>query len=396
MTNIAVLPNGGGPDILLPDGGDSASVRRHGGVAEGKTMTAKLDEYHLLGRSGLRVSTFALGTMTFGMEWKWGSPEETARPIFRKYMEAGGNFVDTADVYTNGTSEEMVGRFVQEAKARDQMVIATKYSFGAQPGNPNAGGNSRKNLMRAVNGSLQRLKTDYIDLYWVHAWDGLTPIEEVISSLDDLVRSGKVRYIGLSNCPAWYASEANTIARLRGYEPIVAMQMEYNLTERSIEREHVPLALHQGMGICAWSPLAAGLLTGRHSRQQLGPGRLQMTQNSGNPIMEKFAATPRNWDILDTLVVVAREGGRTPARVALNWITKRPGITSVILGATKLSQFEDNLDSLSFELSPEHWARLEQVSRPETGTPHTFSSPPIRAMLAGGAKVKAEPAWFRQ
>jgi aryl-alcohol dehydrogenase-like predicted oxidoreductase len=289
----------------------------------------------------------------------------------------------------------MVGRFVQEAKARDQVVIATKYSFGAQPGNPNAGGNSRKNLMRAVEGSLRRLRTDYIDLYWVHAWDGLTPVEEVVSSLNALVQSGKVRYIGLSDCPAWYVSEANTIARLRGYEPIIAMQMEYNLTERSIEREHVPLALYQGMGLCVWSPLAAGLLTGKHSKQQLGPGRLQITQNSGNPVMEKFATTPRNWDILETLVVVAREAGLTPAKVALNWITRRPGITSVILGATKLSQFEDNLESLNITLSPEHWARLEQISRPETGTPYTFFTPPMRAMLSSGAKVKVEPPWFR-
>lgn len=352
------------------------------------------NQYTLLGRSGLRVSPLCLGTMTFGDDWGWGAAEETAKQLFLKYVDWGGNFVDTADLYTNGRSEEMVGRFVNEAKLRDKIVVATKYGYAAEPGNPNAGGNGRKNLMRALEGSLRRLQTDYIDLYWVHAWDTLTPVEEVVSSLDCVVRQGKVRYIGLSNCPAWYVAEANGIARMRGYGPIVAMQLEYNLTERSIEREHIPLALHQGIGIIPWSPLAMGLLSGKYSRDSIQEGRLKTVRGSGNPIMEKFEKNPRNWDIVDEVKNVAKELGRTPAQVALNWIARRPGVASTLVGATKLPQLEGNLSALDFDIPYDLWTRIEAVSRPEECTPYSFFTPAMSPMMTGGASVCVEPSRY--
>lgn len=356
----------------------------------------QFNQHYLLGHSGLRVVSLALGTWTFGDLSGFGAVEETARDIFFKYIDAGGNFFDTAENYQNGNSEKMLGKFISEAGIRENVVIATKYSFGAQPGNLNAGGNGRKNLMRAIEGSLNRLKTDYIDLYWVHAWDGLTPVEEVIASLDTLVKSGKVRYIGLSNCPAWYISEAQTLAKIRGYEPIIAIQFEYNLTERSIEREHIPMALHQGMGVCSWSPLAGGLLTGKHTRGVIGEGRLKAAEGSGNPIMEKYVKTPRNWEIVDTLLAISKQLDRSPAQVALNWITRRPGVSATILGVTKLSQLEDNLQALEFEIPPPLWSQIEEVSRPELCTPYDFFVPPFTEWISGGARVQSEPSWFRE
>jgi aryl-alcohol dehydrogenase-like predicted oxidoreductase len=208
-----------------------------------------LADYSLLGRSGLRVSPLCLGAMTFG----WGCDEATARDIFNRYLEAGGNFIDTADAYSSGQSEEMLGRFMKEAGNRDRIVLATKFSFNTSPGNPNTGGNGRKNILRALEGSLRRLQTDHVDLYWLHAWDGMTPVEEVMTTLDALVRSGKVRYIGLSDTPAWYLARAQTLAELRGLERVCALQLEYSLVERNIEREHIPAALELGMGVCPWS-----------------------------------------------------------------------------------------------------------------------------------------------
>jgi aryl-alcohol dehydrogenase-like predicted oxidoreductase len=220
-------------------------------------------QYFTLGNSGLRVSRLALGTMTFGTDWGWGADKNTARELFNAYMDRGGNLIDTADLYTNGVSEQWVGEFVRERQARDKVVIATKFSFNADPTNPNSGGNGRKNILRAVEGSLQRLNTDYIDLYILHAWDMLTPVEEVMRTLDDLVRAGKIRHAGLSNTPAWYASRAQAIAQWRGWEPVSALQLEYSLVERTLENEHVALGQSQGMGIMVWSPLGSGLLSGK-------------------------------------------------------------------------------------------------------------------------------------
>jgi aryl-alcohol dehydrogenase-like predicted oxidoreductase len=356
-----------------------------------------LADYSLLGRSGLRVSPLGLGTMTFGTEWGWGADVETSRGMFRRYLEAGGNFVDTADGYTNGRSEELLGQFMKEMGNRDRVVLATKFTFNAVPGDPNAGGNGRKNIHRALEGSLRRLQTDYLDLYWLHAWDTLTPVEEVLSTLDALVRQGKVRHVGFSDTPAWYLAHAQGLAQSRGLEPVCALQLEYSLVERSIEREHVPAALHLGMGICPWSPLASGLLTGKYRRGAggawEGQGRLQVVKGSGNPVFEKF--TERNAKVLEVLLDVASRLGRSPAQVAVNWITRRPGVTSTIVGATRLEQLEATLRSLEFEIPAELSLRLEEVGRPEAAFPYLFFGPSMRAMVSGGVPVRREPRWFR-
>jgi aryl-alcohol dehydrogenase-like predicted oxidoreductase len=354
---------------------------------------ASLSDYSLLGRSGLRVSPICLGTMTFGTEWGWGADADTARAVFLRYREAGGNFIDTADLYTNGRSEEMLGQLMKDTNSRDEIVLATKFSFNGRPGDPNAGGNGRKNIYRALEGSLRRLQTDYIDLYWLHAWDTMTPIEEVLTTLDSLVKAGKIRYIGLSDTPAWYLARAQTMAELRGYERICALQLEYSLVERNIEREHIPAALELGMGVCPWSPLASGLLTGKYKREGAGEGRLAASKGSGNPIFDKF--TEKNFQIVDALLDVAKETGRSPAQVAINWITKRPGVTSTLIGATKVSQLEDNIAALEFEIPAALATRLDEVSRPETVFPYLFFSPGMQRGMTGGVPVRAEPPWFR-
>jgi aryl-alcohol dehydrogenase-like predicted oxidoreductase len=225
--------------------------------------------YHLLGRTGLRVSPIALGALTFG-EGGWRTGEETARSIFLRYVEAGGNFVDTAINYAGGRSEEMLGTFMKETGVRERLVVATKFAVATRPGDPNSGGNGRKNIVASLDTSLRRLRTDYVDLYWLHMWDAMTPVEEVMSTLDALVRSGKIRAIGLSNVPAWYAAKAQMIARCCHWEPVAALQLEYSLAERAIEREHVPAALDLGIGIVPWSPLANGLLAGKYTQEEQG------------------------------------------------------------------------------------------------------------------------------
>jgi aryl-alcohol dehydrogenase-like predicted oxidoreductase len=348
---------------------------------------AGLRTYSPLGRSGLLVSPLCLGTMTFGTEWGWGAPKDTAFELLARYLDAGGNFVDTADGYTNGTSEELIGEYLRQPGRRDRVVLATKFTFNASPGDPNAGGNGRKNVLRALEGSLRRLKTEYVDLYWLHAWDGRTPVEEVLTTLDSLVRAGKIRHFGLSNCPAWYVARAQTLADLRGWERASALQHEYSLVERNIEREHVPVALELGLGLTAWSPLASGLLTGKYRRDALGAGRLGAVKDSGNPGFEKLF-TERNWKLVDVVKEVARQVERTPAQVALSWVAHRPAVASLLIGATKLAQLDDNLAALDLELPAELSARLEEVSRPETVHPHHFFEPTMRAMIDGGATVR--------
>lgn len=354
-----------------------------------------LDTYYTLGRSGLRVSRLALGTMTFGTEWGWGADKESARQLFNTYIDAGGNFIDTADLYTNGTSETWTGELIAERGLRDRVVIATKFSFNAEAGNPNAGGNGRKNILRAVEGSLKRLGTDYIDLYILHTWDQITPAQEVMRTLDDLVRSGKVRHVGLSDTPAWYAARAQTLSEWRGYEPISALQLEYSLVERNIEREFVPLGLELGMGVMVWSPLASGLLSGKYKPSKdtfTGEGRLDTLKGSQNPGFQKF--TERNWKIVAELETVAQQLGRSMAQVAINWTANRPGIGSVILGATKLAQLEDNLKALDFQIPDELSNQLEKVSRPEAQFPYTFFGSEIQGMIHGGKTVGLKPGGY--
>jgi aryl-alcohol dehydrogenase-like predicted oxidoreductase len=359
--------------------------------------TGSLAEYHLLGRSGLRVSPLALGTMTFGTEWGWGSPKEAAHEMLARYLDQGGNFLDTADGYTGGTSESFIGEYLAKVGGRDRAVIATKYTLGASPGDPNSGGNGRKAMTRALEGSLRRLRTDHVDLYWMHAWDTMTPVEEVMASYADLVRQGKIRHAGFSDVPAWYFARAQTLAEREGLPPVIALQLEYSLVERNVEREHVPAALALGAAVVAWSPLASGLLTGKYTRDGVaaqGEGRLQALQGTANPGFAKIF-TERNWTIVEALQAVARELGRPAAQVALSWALRRPGIGALILGATKPAQLDQNLAALDLVLPAELAQRLEEVSRPELVHPYAFFTDFFADMRSGGTRVRAEPPWFR-
>jgi aryl-alcohol dehydrogenase-like predicted oxidoreductase len=352
-------------------------------------MSKNLNDYVTLGRSGLRVSPVCLGTMTFGNEWGWGSEEQTARAVFDLYVDGGGNFIDTADGYTEGHSEELLGKFIAERGLRDRVVLATKFTFNAESGNPNAGGNGRKNIYRALEGSLRRMKTDYIDLYWLHAWDTVTPVAEVVSTLNDLVREGKIRHYGFSDTPAWYVARAQTLAEQEGKERLVALQLEYSLVERNIEREHIPAAQELGLGITPWSPLAGGFLTGKYQRRGntgQGEGRLEITRGIANPNFQRF--TERNWQILDVLLDVAKQLNRPPAQVALNWVATQPGITSMIIGASKQAQLEDNLRFAEFEIPAELRNRLDEISALELGHPYLFFNPGMQGMISGGTSVR--------
>lgn len=318
--------------------------------------------YKLLGKSGLRVSELSLGTMTFGEDWGWGASQDESKRIFDAYGEAGGNFLDTADGYTNGSSEKIVGELVKSERQR--WVIATKYTFNQTPGNPNGGGNHRKHMMEAVEGSLKRLGTDYIDLYWVHAWDRLTPFEEVMRGLDDLVRQGKVLYLGTSDEPAWVVSYSNAIAELRGWTRFVGLQVEYSLIERTPERDLLPMADYLGLGVTAWSPLASGILTGKYNPGAAGSEPKRLDQITFTQVDERALR------IAGEVKTVSEELGHSPAQVALAWVRQKGAIP--ILGARKISQFEDNLKSLEVTLSPEQLARLDEVSHIELGFPHQF------------------------
>jgi aryl-alcohol dehydrogenase-like predicted oxidoreductase len=361
-------------------------------------MTTGFRQYRLLGRTGLRVSPIALGTLTFG-RGGWHADEDTARSVFLHYLEAGGNFIDTAVNYAGGRSEQLLGAFIKETGTREQVVIATKFSVATRPGDPNSGGNGRKNILASLETSLRRLHTDFVDLYWLHMWDGLTPVEEVMSTLDALVRSGKVRAIGLSNTPAWYAAKAQLTARARGWEPVAALQLEYSLAERAIEREHVPAALDLGIGIIPWSPLANGLLAGKYSQQEDGSpqgngrltamaadGTLDTLRASGNPAISKLFS-PRTRTIVELLRDCARELGRTPAQVALSWISRRPGVASTLISVTSLAQLDDDLTALDFDLPAELADRLEEASRPELTYPYYFSGVTMGGVVNAGATI---------
>lgn len=357
-----------------------------------------LDAYYTLGKTGLRVSRLALGAMTFGTAWGWGADKQTSRALFDAYLDFGGNFVDTADAYTGGDSESFLGEFLQGK--RDKVVVATKVSYSLDPKNPNAGGNGRKHILASVEGSLKRLRTDYIDLYILHTWDRVTPVEEVLRTFDHLIQSGKVRHIGLSDAPAWYASRGQALAELRGYEPFCALQLEYSLAERSIEDEYVPLGIAHGMGVMVWSPLASGLLSGKYKpsrgsleqQQAQGEGRLKKMSGGSNPAFNKLTA--RNWAIAAELEKVADQLGRTMAQVAINWVANRPGVASVLVGATRLKQLEDNLQALDFDIPAELLQRLDQVSAPELRFPYYFFQPDMQAMLAGEHPLGDKPAQY--
>ncbi len=332
--------------------------------------------YKLLGKSGLRVSEICLGTMTFGEEWGWGANQEESRKMFDAFAESGGNFLDTADGYTNGTSEKMVGEFVRAD--REHFVIATKYSFNAfKPNDPNGGGNHRKHMVEAVNASLKRLNMDYVDLLWMHVWDELTPVEEVMRAFDDLVRAGKVLYIGISDAPAWWIARANTLAEWRDWTRFVGLQIEYNLVERTPERELLPMAQVLGLTVTAWSPLASGLLTGKYSKGSKEEKRLDKTP-------QFKALSEQNMKVADTVVKVAKAAGKSPAQVALNWLRANPNVIPII-GARKVSQYEDNMKCLSWKLNSQQLEKLNEVSAIEMGFPMDFiHRKGVREFLHGG------------
>lgn len=346
--------------------------------------------YQLLGRSGLRVSDLCLGTMTFGEDWGWGAGKDEARKIYDAYRAAGGNFIDTANIYTNGSSEKLVGEFIKGH--REEMVVATKYSnaavgFTGKPGtDANAGGNQRKNMIQAVEASLKRLGTDYIDLYWLHIWDGLTPAEEVMRAFDDLVRAGKILYAGISDAPAWWVAKSNTLAELRGWTRFVGLQIEYSLLERTVERELLPMAADQDLTILAWSPLRNGLLTGKYLPENAQDADESSRLNT--EMMKGFAGSQDNaLDTIRAVVAVGKELGVSAAQVALAWLRTRSVPTIPIVGARKLTQLEDNLASVDLVLSPEQLARLDQASAVSLGFPHDFLAlEPVKAILFGGLR----------
>lgn len=357
-------------------------------------MTA-MQTYLTLGRSGLRVSPLSLGTMTFGTEWGWGAARDAAKQLFDLYVDAGGNFIDTADMYTEGTSETWLGEFIAERSLRDRMVVATKYTYSAAPGNPNAGGNHRKNLMRALDGSLKRLRTDYIDLYYLHTWDRMTPVDEVMRAMDDAVRAGKIRYVGLSDTPAWYASRAQTLAQWRGFEPVAAMQLEYSLVERHAENEFADLATELGLGLVPWSPLAMGLLSGKYRPNRdghaaAGAGRLSTVGDKPGPGFDKL--TDRNFAIVAELEAVAQAAGRPMAQIALNWLAQRRGVSSIIVGATRPEQLQQSLGALDFTLDPALVAQLDAVSAPARPFPYYMFGDVQQARIHGGVQVASKPA----
>jgi aryl-alcohol dehydrogenase-like predicted oxidoreductase len=337
--------------------------------------------YKLLGNSGLRVSELCLGTMTFGEDWGWGSAKDESRKIYDAFLEAGGNFIDTANVYTNGTSERLLGEFMHGQ--RERVVLATKYTNAAPGTDPNAAGNHRKSMVQALEASLKRLKTDYIDLYWLHIWDQITPIEEVMRAFDDLVRQGKILYAGISDMPAWVVAKANTLAELRGWTRFVGLQIEYSLIERTPERELLPMAADLGLGVTAWSPLAGGMLTGK----QLQPGGAKDSRQD-NPMMKEFMKSDvRKEAVVREVMAVAREAGHAPAQVALAWLRERPKPVIPIIGARKLTQVADNLACVAINLAPAHVERLNAVSRIEMGFPHDlFATDMVRSLSSGGMR----------
>jgi len=340
-----------------------------------------LDHYVTLGRSGLRVSPLCLGAMTFGEDLGWGSSVEESQRIIDRFVELGGNFIDTANFYTKSHSEKIIGDHSgRHAARRDRLVIATKFSGNLYPGDPNGGGSSRKTIVASCENSLRRLQTDYIDLYWLHNWDVHTPIEETMSALEDLVRAGKVRYIGVSDTPAWKIVEANMIAHLRGWAPFVGLQIEYSLLERSVEQELVPMALQFGLGITPWSPLKSGALSGKYTRASAG----QVKADRG-AFLESFI-NDRTFAVVDALEAIAQAHDSTVARIALAWVQAQPGVSSIIIGARRLTQLEDNLQAIDVRLTAGELDRLNALTKPTFGFPQNMQ-PMFPAIHNGGTTV---------
>lgn len=359
--------------------------------------------YRALGRSGLLVSPLSLGTMTFGVG-RWGMERPDAEAVFDAYVEAGGNLVDTADVYAGGRGEEMLGDIIAARGLRDSLVVATKSGFSAGQG-PHAGGNGAKHVHAALEGSLRRLGTHYIDLYWVHVWDTVTPAEELLETMAGLVRAGKIRYWGLSNAPAWYVAKIATLAGVHAMPGPIALQYFYSLVSREVEAEHLPLARDMGLGMMPWSPLAYGLLTGKYDRATVedGPPRAGglpsdvgtgVTRPEGdkrldgsNPFGDTLF-TDRNWRIVDRLRGVADAIGETPARVALAWVLSKPGVDTALMGVSRVSQVHDNVAATDLRLPAEQIAVLDEASSPERAMMYGLFTPVARQnFVFGGAAI---------
>jgi aryl-alcohol dehydrogenase-like predicted oxidoreductase len=349
-----------------------------------------LDHYITLGRSGLRVSPLCLGAMTFGEDLGWGTNVKDSGQIIDRYLELGGNFIDTANFYTKSHSEKIIGDHIgRYSERRERIVIATKFSGNLYPGDPNAGGSSRKSIVAACEQSLRRLQTDYIDLYWLHNWDVHTPIEETMAALEDLVRGGKVRYLGVSDTPAWKVAEANVTARFRGWSAFIGLQIEYSLLERTVEQELIPMAGELGLGITPWSPLKSGLLSGKYTRKTARSA-------DGRGAFIGHLLNEQTFQLLDELEKIAKAHDSTVARVALAWLQVQPGVTSTIIGARRLTQLEDNVKSLEVKLTAEDLAHLDAKSKPKLGFPATMQ-PAFPAIHNGGTTVNgvhAEPSSF--
>lgn len=340
--------------------------------------------YRLLGKSGLRVSEICLGTMSFGDAWGFGADEATSHRILDAYAEAGGNFLDTANKYHGGQTEEIVGRWL-EGK-RDPMVVATKYTLGMNPTDPNSAGNHRKNMVTAVEQSLTRLRTDVIDLLWVHAWDDYTPYEETMRALDDLVRAGKVLYVGVSDAPAWVVSAANVLSELRGWTPFVGLQIEYSLLQRTPERDLLPMARHFGLSVLAWGPLGAGVLTGKYTRAGVENDSLRKTGNE-----QRGRTKEESLSVARVVDAVADEIGATSTQVALAWVRAQGYGFLPIIGARKLEQLTDSLGATEVTLSDAHLQQLSDVSRIELGFPHDFlASDGVRNLVRSEVRARLD------
>lgn len=352
------------------------------------TSHRTLDTYRLLGRSGLRVSPLSLGTMTFGSDWGWGADDQESKRIFDAYVDRGGNFVDTAVNYTGGTSERILGGLIKEK--RERIVLATKFTMAREEGNPNSGGNHRYNLVNSVEASLRQLDTDRIDLLYVHAWDFTTRTEEVMRALDDLVRSGKILYVGICNTPAWRIAEMQTIAELRGWTPFVALQIEYSLVERSVEHELLPMARAMGLGVLPWSPLGGGILTGKYSRADLNDDNDAAVSSERKGIIASSGhLNERSLQIADAVGEVADEIGATRSQVALAWTLENPSVVSPVMGARTLDQAIDNFGALDLVFTPEQRDRLDQASAPAPIFPGRFvGRPMVQQLIFGGSSVE--------
>jgi aryl-alcohol dehydrogenase-like predicted oxidoreductase len=317
-------------------------------------------QYKLLGRSGLKVSELCLGTMGFGTEGGWGADKDTSFAIMDEFANAGGNFLDTANVYKLGTSEKIIGEYISNHD-RDYFVLASKYTLKDNMTNPNASGNNRKNMMRSVEESLKRLKTDFLDVLYLHIWDNITPIDEVLRGLDDLIRQGKINYAAISDTPAWVVAKGNTLAELMGWSQFIALQVEYSLIQRTPERELIPMAKHFGMTVTPWAPLAGGALTGKYLKGE--QGRVKAESNRRDDNSERITKVVMN---------IADEVGVSPAHVALKWTMQQGFSCTPIVGATKVDQLKDNLKTIDLTLTAEHLKRLDEASAIKLGFPGDF------------------------